>query len=59
MAGNVEEGAGGSQKIFSQGLTNPRNFVTIEFVGVCGRSSVVERHLAKVNVVGSNPIARF
>lgn len=24
----------------------------------CGRSSGVERHLAKVNVVGSNPIAR-
>ncbi len=24
-----------------------------------GRSSVVERNLAKVDVVGSNPIARF
>jgi hypothetical protein len=24
----------------------------------CGRSSGVERHLAKVDVVGSNPIAR-
>lgn len=26
---------------------------------VCGCSSVVERHLPKVNVVGSSPIIRF
>jgi hypothetical protein len=25
----------------------------------CGNSSVVERHLPKVNVVGSSPISRF
>ena len=26
---------------------------------MCGCSSVVERHVANVNVVGSNPITRF
>lgn len=29
------------------------------FLESCGYSSVVERHLPKVNVVGSSPIARF
>jgi hypothetical protein len=30
-----------------------------EYVGKCGRSSVVERYLAKVDVVSSSLIARF
>jgi hypothetical protein len=30
-----------------------------EYVGKCGRSSVVERYLAKVDVVSSSLIARL
>ena len=33
--------------------------VSILSVALCGRSSVVERHVANVNVVSSNLIARF
>ncbi len=33
--------------------------VLIEYRKICGRNSVVECQLPKLNVVGSNPIARF
>jgi hypothetical protein len=33
--------------------------MTVPVKDLCGRSSVVERHVANVNVVGSNLIARL
>jgi hypothetical protein len=35
------------------------NLVNSKFGDVCGCSSVVERHVANVAVVGSSPITRF
>jgi hypothetical protein len=47
------------QPILQKQLTVPGFIAIIELARECGCSSVVERNLAKVDVVGSNPITRF
>ena len=40
-------------------ICNQRVGRSNRLVGICGSSSVVEHHLAKVGVAGSNPVFRF